>query len=44
MMHAMDKEAIYNKCEEKVSTSGNTTNMVKVSDVLFVLKTICLGR
>ena len=43
-MHAVDKEAICNKCEEKVSISGNTTNMVKVSDVLFVLKTICLGH
>ena len=32
----VEKEAICNECEEKVSTSGNTTNMVKVSDVLFV--------
>jgi len=36
----IDKEAICNRCEEeKVSTSGNTTNMVKVSDALFVQMT-----
>ena len=29
--HSVDKEAICNKCEDRVSTCGNTTNMVKVS-------------
>ena len=32
--HSVDKEAICNKCKAKVSTYGNTTNMVKVSTAL----------
>ena len=31
-LSGVQKEAICNLCEEKISTCGNTTNMVKVSN------------